>query len=191
MKIAADAWQIQNFALWNFLKIKKIFHPQLVESVGAKPMANCTWISYFAKNQVLSKVPSLWLAATLGICLLDDPAMDGCTDGGGVGAGLGWVVGCSARPLTSLSFSSPTCKMKSLDQCFLGSVPSGCNYQLFLEIILIAWKSNWLEKKKKVAVYVWLQEDSDEAVTLRPKMGRQLLAGRIRSHSSWPLNSHT
>ena len=42
MKIVADAWQIQNFAFWNFLKIKKIFHPQLVESVGAKPMANCT-----------------------------------------------------------------------------------------------------------------------------------------------------
>ena len=61
MKIVADAWQIQNFAFWNFLKIKKIFHPQLVESVGAKPMANCTWISYFAKNQVLSKSSCLYI----------------------------------------------------------------------------------------------------------------------------------
>ena len=108
MKIVADAWQIQNFAFLNFLKIKKIFHPQLVESVGAKPMANCTWISYFAKNQVLSKVPSLWLAATLGICLLDDPAMDGWTDWGGVGGGCWARVSCGmfgqAPNLSQLQF---------------------------------------------------------------------------------------
>lgn len=48
------------------------------------------------------------------VCWMIQPWMDGWMEGE-VGAGLGWVVGCSARPLTSLSFSFPTCKMKSLD----------------------------------------------------------------------------
>lgn len=81
-------------------------------------VTTCIFVNY----QVLSKIPSLWLAGTLSIRPLDDARMDGERHGWMDGetdrrmdTGLGLAVGCWARPIPTLGFIFPIYKMKLLD----------------------------------------------------------------------------